>query len=185
MFIDYKTIIILISSLIIQDTFEYDYKGIAKGEDNKKIFIHCNNCPRKSGLRKKTKVNIKIKSHESVVNYEDPLSYEFPSIYFGLGKIKFSHKENEKLKKIVNKLKDLNTNYYIEVVGFTSKSGSKNQNKYIANKRSESVSVGMKSLGIDNKQIKSIGKGSCCYVSKKSKNNQRVEIVVKKFNGGS
>ena len=161
-------------SIIVQQPYKYDYRLIAKSESSDSFMI-CNGCKESRGLKKKLVASIKVKTE----HIKNPLSLEFETIYFGNGKTNILKSEENKIKKNIHELKILNKDYYIEITGFTSKSGSKKSNNYIAYKRAESVSNLLKHFGVNKKQIKSLGKGSCCYVSKTSKFNRRVEIKIK------
>ncbi len=129
---------------------------------------------------------------EIVLNSElsrvEPEKVILKNVYFGFASSKISPEEAQKLNHIVNILNE-NTNFSIEVAGFTDALGPASYNKVLSEKRAKAVSDYLIKKGISAKRvaIKGYGETNFIAINKKPdgsdapegrKYNRRVEFHI-------
>lgn len=194
-----------IASEVVQRYYQFDHEGIARGMKGR-TFVICEDCSEKNtsnkavekkhnpislAVRLSSPIQSTIKSQEhpvvcgtcEAVNIEtsNPTILKSDNreknnnpliVYFDYNSSYLNRTEKGKLLKKVNELQGKT----VTVIGYTDHVGSKKYNDWLALRRAERVA----SILIRNKvNVKAIkGKGKCCYISKKSCLNRRVEVVI-------
>jgi flagellar motor protein MotB len=108
-----------------------------------------------------------------ITNVENKLILETP-IYFEFD----SYELNNSSLNCLNSIKDILefSNYKVDIIGYTDKSGSTNYNQVLSDKRAAKVEKYFIESGIDNNRIKSYGKGEL-QQNNESEKSRKVEFV--------
>lgn len=118
---------------------------------------------------------VELKDLKDVSNPTPPEIIQ-ETVFFDFDSAVLKEGELEKLKKIIT------PGARYELFGYTCAAGDEGYNDRLALRRSQSVYLGLMSLGVDAQHIKMGGKGKCCYgdTDEKSGKNRRVEIILHK-----
>lgn len=87
-----------------------------------------------------------------------------------------SPSEREKVKSAIERIKAIEGEARIQIIGHTCDIGPKAYNDRLSLRRAETVAALFRSKNLNPENVR--GKGSCCPVSKTRALNRRVEIIV-------
>lgn len=120
--------------------------------------------------------NLEEKTQEKVDFKPTPPEIIRETVFFDFDSAVLKAQELERLRKII-----IPGSRY-ELFGYTCAAGDESYNDRLALRRSQSVYLGLISLGVDAQHIKMGGKGKCCYADndERSGKNRRVEIILHK-----
>lgn len=120
--------------------------------------------------------DVKEKATQLVDNKPEPAGITQETVFFDFDSAELKKTELEKLRKIII------PGARYDLSGYTCAAGDEGYNDRLALRRSQSVYLGLMSLGVDAQHIKMGGKGKCCYADTdvRSRKNRRVEIILHK-----
>lgn len=120
--------------------------------------------------------DLKEKAQDKVDFKPTPPEIIRKTVFFDFDSAVLKAKELERLGKIII------PGARYELSGYTCAVGDESYNDRLALRRSQSVYLGLMSLGVDAQHITMGGKGKCCYTDndERSGKNRRVEIILHK-----
>lgn len=106
-------------------------------------------------------------SKENKLILETPIYFEFDS-----------HKLNSSSLNCLNSIKDILefSNYNLDIIGYTDKSGSTNYNQVLSENRASEVAKYFIESGIDSNRINSYGKGEI-HLNSEAEKSRKVEFI--------
>lgn len=120
--------------------------------------------------------DLKERTQEKIDSKPMPSEIIRETVFFDFDSAVLKAEELERLRKIII------PGAKYELFGNTCAAGDEGYNDRLALRRSQSVYLGLMSLGVGAQHIKMGGKGRCCYADndERSGKNRRVEIILHK-----